>query len=220
MSKKKAAIIAGALICVLMGSLVTLRRVQDAPSDAQLLWDSNHAYLFIGLNRLGVRALLGVAALPLLRLAPFGLGAQDQRHSIVVFHVTPDRVNRYVAEDMVMEPLGVVNGRISSALWRWNGDHFERASLDEVQDLRRDPEFSDLNGWSKRSLLPGETTGQGRNVSLSLAGRSVALTIHRKPQESLTIDLQRGGAAPERLWSHDERSRFVSRSKYNELFER
>ena len=214
MTKRR--IVIGVLVVAVIAALtVPIRRVQDVHAGAVLFWHSDEAYLFIGTRRLGFRAPPAKLLLPLLMLAPFGIGVDDSHSTLAVFRITRDRIDRYVADNMQLGQFSLSDGRIRNSEWRWDGDHFERLTYEEaVADSRTDLEFSGVDGWSKRSVGWVVTPPAGKTVAFELSGEPASLISHAVERVSASIDLQRGSGAPERLWSINQRQRSVSRAEY------
>jgi hypothetical protein len=139
--------------------------------------------------------------------------------AVTVFRISPDRVDRYVAEKMELGLVGAVNGRISSGGWRWEGDHFEPDAQGE-RSVHNEQEFSDIDGWSKRTLPLGDAPSEGWRVPFTLGGQPAALIIRGALLRTTTIELERSSSARERLWSLDEGPRTVSQAEYEALFKR
>lgn len=218
---KRRVIIYVLIASVVVALTVKIHRVREVTTGAELFWHDDEAYLLIGTKRLGLHVTPAKFVLQMLMLAPFGLGADDSKFSITVFKMAPTRVDRYVAENVVMGRFGVIDGRINDGLWRWDGDHFERATLDEsIAHPRLGREYSDVDGWSKRSFGGGTSPPEGWIIPFDLSGQPASLTVHAVHRVSLSIDLQRGNEPPERLWSIDERSRTVRRAEYDALLKR
>jgi hypothetical protein len=216
---KRRVLVGCLLAAIVAGVLLKIYSVQESETKAELLWNVNEAYLFVRTNRLGYRSV--PATLLLEPFAPFGLGSTDQKLSFVVFRLTQDRVERQAGENPHLGPLGVVDGKIADNQWRWEGTHFARLSEDDtsVHAIPKD-RFSGIDGWSKATLNYGTSPPEGWTVSFTLSGHSASLTARGNSRVWQAIDLQRGSAPIERLWSLDERTRFVSRTEYEALFKR
>ena len=205
------------LVLVLIATgLVRVTRVREQTVEPQLLWNSSEAYLVVGVTRLGWR--MPAAMILLGFVAPFGLPVTNSDHAVTMFRIGPERVDRYLAEHMNIGMFGAKNGRLSSGVWRWDGDHFERVPPAEGGRVRNDREFSDIDGWSKRTLPLGNAPSEGWRVPFKVGSQSAALIVGGALSERTTIELERNGGARERLWSLDERPRSASRAEYEALF--
>ena len=208
---------AAVVLAMVAASVMRVDRVTQRTTGAQLLWSASEAYLFVGTTELGWR--LRAVMMPLAVLAPWGLPVTDSDHAVTVFRIGPERVDRHVAEHLTMGLFGVLDGRITSGVWRWERDHFEAATVAEAR-VRNDPEFSNVNGWSKRTLPLGSSPSSGWTVPFAIGGQSAALIVHGGARAPTTIDLQRGNGPLDRLWSLDERPRSVDQAEYEALFKR
>jgi hypothetical protein len=187
---------------------------------AELLWHADEAYLLVATGYLGYRATPATLLPELLMLMPFGVQASDSRRTLLVFRITTDRVERHVVNGPQTGPFGVIDDRITDGTWLWQGDHFERPTTTEISVHPTDPEYSGVDGWSKRRLNSGTSPPEGWTVSFSLSGQAVRLTSRGVSRVWQAIDLQRGNAPVERLWSLDERHRSVNRAEYEAIFKR
>ena len=165
---KTRAIVALALVALtVVATMVRIRRVQESAWNAQLFWHADEAYLLLGINRLGFAVTPAGGLLQALRLAPFGLGADEQKHSIVVLRITPERVDRYISENMTMVPFRVIDGRITGSRWRWAGDRFEPTSGDEASPRpRRDGKDAEEDDWSKAQVPARGVAARGLEAAL------------------------------------------------------
>ena len=204
------------LLAVLIAGLVRVTRVREQTVGPQLLWNSSEAYLVVGLTRLGWR--MPAAMIILGFVAPFGLPVTNSDHAVTMFRIGPERVDRYLAEHMNIGIFGAKNGRLSSGVWRWDGEHFERVPSTEGGRVRNDQEFTDVDGWSKRTLPLGNAPSEGWRVPFEIGSQPAALIVGGALSERTTIELERNGGRRERLWSLDEAPRNVSSAEYEGLF--
>ncbi len=215
-------IVIGILIVSVVTALtVQIHSVEENFSGGELFWHADEAYLFVGTRRLCFRGPPAELLLPLLMLAPFGLGADDVRNAIVVFRITGDRIDRYSADNAHLGLFGLLDGRIYNGLFRWDRDHFEPLTYEEaLASPRSDLKFSNVDGWSKRPVGWVATPPAGKTVEFEVSGEPASLIFHAVERGSTSIDLQRGDGPTERLLSIDQRSRSVRRAEYDAFLKR
>jgi hypothetical protein len=216
---KRRALVSLLIACLVGGSVVKISRILEDTSSAQLFWNADEAYLLVTARRLGWR--MSPFGLLLSPLATWGVPAHDIRTSIAVFRITAERVDRHVVENLLIRQFGVVDGKINDGQWRWDADHFAPATREEsAARPPLDVNYTNIDGWSKRSFLKTVTPPEGSTVAFELSGQPAVLTLHRTKFLSATIDVQIDGQPPQRLWSLDERSRTVRKTAYDAAFKK
>jgi len=197
--------------------------VVHSDNDAKLIWNSEAAYVFIGTSRLGwQRSYLGYARDVLFGYIRVATPPDERRASVTVLKVTPSGVQQSTIENSLIGAYIVFEGHIYSERLKWSGARFEPASPDEERRLAaamttmKGGDFSDVNGWSSRCCLIGQSFGE-TEFTITLAGQPLALVATNKLDAGRwkAIDLRRRNQPPERIWYLDERPRRVSRSQYD-----
>jgi hypothetical protein len=219
---KRNIIIAVVIAAVVAAIAVKLYRVGERQYQAELLWKTDEAYLLVGTEYVGYRATPATLLPELLMLMPFGgVSGSNFRRTLLVFKITREGVERHVADGGPSGPFGVTDDRITNGAWVWQGDHFEKRAT-ELTALSpyTGREYSDADGWSKRTLNSGTSPPEGWPVAFTLSGQPVSLTPRGLDRVWQAIDLQRGSTPPERLHFVDERQRWVSRAEYESIFKR
>jgi hypothetical protein len=153
----------------------------------------------------------------------------DVRGTIYVIRITSSTVEQHVLEQTDLRPGSGVSmlTPIGDRIWTnypglgglcwWAGDHFERATqeelhrLDGINHLDNDY-YRDRRGWSKASVSPGQTSvitlGDGTELSAYDAEWHYPFLIER----------QKRGREPTTVFSLDIDSGFISRSGYKNAF--
>jgi hypothetical protein len=212
--KKRVGIVLALVVGVLSITMPTLYRALSKDTGGQLLWTADEAYLFLGTNELGWGFSPARIALEgILHLLQTTTTAQQSRSSVTVFRITAKSVDRHDVNNMVLGPCGVVDNHIVGGPWRWTGERFDPATADEKAKWleKAPPQFSNVAGWSKRSLNPG-------SFPIDLGGERVVLAVSRMDNDLTTIELQKNGLPSETIWSVDHSPRKVSRAEYEGMF--
>lgn len=231
MEKKTTALVVTAclLLLVLISVLFELHLVKDSAQDSDLLWNSEEAYLFVGWGRSGYH-FTGFEYLFSYIPAYFGIPrtVDDNRLSMVVFRVTPTKVERYVTEPYQMyrgflayiprdKTIYAYDG--GAMLWKWTGTHFETAYpekfvLDEKL-LSEKKDYTNVRGWSVRHSL---TTWPSK-FEIELQGKPVIfLTVSKNSGKEVLLDVQLPSATPQRILHTNSRLHLVSKSEYERTF--
>jgi hypothetical protein len=205
---------------VLLATLLLVPRVRvirERASEAQLLWNAEQAYLFIGTVRTGwehrVARALGSVALGLLGV--FDLPTASARSTIVAF-ISPDGVRTQVYPG-VLRPIGVMDGRVTdgTTTWPFGGEPSPETDRERWDLGFASVEFADREGWSKVTL---SATGDPRRAcSLVLNGTPATIVLDRvKGTTTVTVQGERFPVAP--VWSAPAGPQFVSRATFEEAF--
>ena len=129
-----------------------------------LFWNSDTAYLFLNLDSLGYRmSYIQYVGQIVREVLGAGRKPSDERFSVVVVTMNSGNVHRYILDDMRLSEYFVIDGSVLSGdqktgiLWKWDENHFERATAQEHRDLTKagashmpGPEYDDVDGWHKR----------------------------------------------------------------------
>lgn len=197
----------------------------------QLLWNSHEAYLFAGWSGMGDHY-TPVGFLFAVIPAYFGASRppNDARISTYVLRITPTSIERYVVPDITFRSYipkdSTVYAWDGGPLWKWVGNHFERATPDEEQKVIEIPkvtilsagkDFSDPHGWSVRNSV----TGWPAKSEIELNGKPVVffMTLQDLNRE-VSLDVQLPGGARERILHAKSRLHLVSRSEYKSKFQK
>jgi hypothetical protein len=189
----------------------------------ELLWNADEAFLVIGSTQQGWRrsvAQLGFDLVRSLLLPLVANRSQDSKLSIVFIRLTRDGMQRHVLEGDLVGTYTVADGHLYGGGWKWDGARFEKATAVENQRWAfSSQEYSDINGWSKRTALPMTTTAAGITYQLPLGGRAARLVVTGNEWSVGRIELHQNGDVQE-LWSLDGRDDWVTRAEYRRRFGR
>ena len=163
----------------------------------------------------------------------------DGRAFLVVIHVTVSGVERhslkvadFVTDDSspIFEKYTPLEGQVYALgpgllLWRWAGDHFEKATqeeqerLDGIHRLTDKDFYNDANGWSRRVFYADPADG---NLTVDVGNEFRLLVNHERIKDTkngaLAIDLQRPRRASERIAVFENRQGNVSKAEYQHAF--
>jgi hypothetical protein len=196
-------------------------------ADAQLVWNTNEADVFVQEVTKGYRHSYLSFPFETIRQMLHGVTPPDKkRFYSVLLVLTPTTVRRFEVADATLTWVNPVDGGLfagsESGIQRWTGNHFVPASPRETEDFENamhssshGPDYDDLNGWSARSSILG---GGGHKYTLQLAGKTLALEVTGHSEHDLSIDVLCPGQAPKTVWHLNERPRWVSEAEYDELF--
>ncbi len=205
-------------------------------SGGEVLWNTDQAYLFIGVTRRGFHCrylqypwvvFQGYVGAP----PP----ADDERTSRTVIRVTQSGVERHVldiadnvpgASPDFYTPLdGHIYANCTGVLCRWTGGTFETASEDENRRVGINHLIPDIDtevqGWSKRGIGAGPqsnfarlTADVGGIFTLSETSEEVGIPGYA----AVAVYLKRPGQAREKIWYLDGHPRRVSKPEYEQVF--
>jgi hypothetical protein len=199
--------------------------------DGTLFWRGDTAYLFLDLGRLGYRlTYLQYVGQSVKEVFGVGRGPSDERYSNVVFTINRGNVGHYVLDDMRLSEFYVVDGSVLSgdlntgALWKWNNNHFERATAQDQRDLTAagaasripGPDYDDVDGWHKRCCF--FTRRNEYSYVINLDGATLSLRARRERVDDLSIELLRSDGTKETIWHLDGHPRRVSKTEYEQAF--
>jgi hypothetical protein len=227
--KRRAGLMAVVATLVLITGLVAMEAapvyvVWEYETGTQLLWNADEAYIFIDRLRTGWSGSYPAWAWQIFRnlvRAPTSIKLTGR--SLVVLRYTSDGLVRYIVPDARPTHFYVVDGRIYGThqriVARWTGTQFEPADAVDRQRFLEAREvseltFSDVNGWSKRRNLLQSAS----RVAMTIGGQQIVLSTQGSEMEGQkAIDIERPGQPAERIWSVDQRRRFVTKAQYDEF---
>jgi hypothetical protein len=224
---------------ILLGAVVAaasrkLYFIHDDDGD-DLVWNSNEAYLFMGVARRGYR--ISYMEYPWATLKQLLYGVRlpdDQRSSVTVVHLTAYGVDRHVVEMLDEQPgnfpilytprHGYIYANCEGQLCKWTGNRFETATEEEQRRLDGTSQLDEQNmdkGWSRRGFGEASSDYQfavdvGRTFKLEVTNK----LLDRTWRGALSVDVVRPGQNAERIWYLDGRSRRVGRVEYEASFAR
>jgi hypothetical protein len=182
---------------------------------SQMLWHDDEAFVFVSVSRKGWNT--GYAYWLFASLGIYGPPAQDSSRLTSVFRITSTELEEFTLDSA---PPGLIaaDGYLSTYDKRWIRGRFEPyvpTSIPEPFANHLPQEFSDVEGWSKRSfnVPPGGARG---TVAFDLGERPARLVLS-SDAGIRSIDLEREGLSVHRLVSSPERVRWVSRAEYDEF---
>jgi hypothetical protein len=220
-----------ALVLVLLGAALALvfgktYYVHDI-GGGDVLWNSNGAYIFVGVTRWGCQERLIEAPWDFAKELLNGVVQADDRRALVtVFHITSSGVERHMIQaganyaDFLTPFEGQIYGNCEGSLCKWTGDKFEIATKEEqhrfggMDNLVAKNIDKDAAGWSTR--------GFGSNTFTVDVGGKFQLQINKSSKHNaidiLSVDLTRPGQPTETIWYDDGRSRTVGWKEYKVAF--
>jgi hypothetical protein len=152
--------------------------------------------------------------------------SDHQRSSLIIFHIIPGNIRRYVADDLYLHPYLPIAGSIyanrQGTVVKWSGGEFAPVAADQQVRffdliINKSPrEFSDVDGWSKREGLSGFDAEN--KYDLEVGGRTITLVVKTTHvNDKLSIDLIEPGRAPQQVYYLDQRPHGVSSAEYSHL---
>ena len=215
-------------------------------SSGVFLRNRDQAYLFVTVVSRGLH--LSALRWPWLAIRE-SLGAfgeiMDDRGSLVVIRVTAAGVEKHTLklektpEGLLKSPSRITPlensiyafcdlGGLFQELCRWEGDHFKRASQQEIVKFHKSPESSRLttdnfendgHGWSRTVVSAGWS--QERKSAHIVNGPQLSIDFTGGDRTgAMSINLQRPGKASERIgYFEGLNGGIVSKAKYLRAFE-
>jgi hypothetical protein len=229
----KRAIMGLVTLVVIVGALAFLHVyfISDG-GNGTLLWNGDTAYLFLDLGSLGYRVTylqyLGQSVKEV-----FGVGREpsDERYSNVAFTINSGTVHRYMIDDMRLSGYYVINGSVLSGdgntgiLWKWNENHFERATAQDQRDLTKagesrmpGPNYDDIDGWHERISIFSHNMEPYTYV-INLKGATLSLRTRQERLDDLSFDIVRADGTTESVWHLAGHMRKVSKAEYQQVLE-
>jgi hypothetical protein len=195
-----------------------------------ILWKNDEAYLFMYDRPFGYY-LSGAQWLvePLAEYFHGSAAPIDDANILAIFHITASSVERHTQKSTIaidsFTPLDdTIYSICPGGICKWTGAQFELISSEEEQkiDGRKQlvnnwTEFHDVNGWSRRTILPigpGEAPVHGE-FSIEVNKQISILVTQGNPT---SVDLQRPGQPSERIWYYKRGTSMVSETKYKSVF--
>lgn len=197
-----------------------------------LLWNGDTAYLFLDIGSFGYRlTYLQYMRQTVKELLGVGREPSDKRYSNIVFTINHGNVLRYVLNDTRFSGYYVITGNILSGdlntgiLWKWNENHFERATAEDQRNLTQagvsgmpGPNYDDVDGWHERINIFSHKGDYQYAVNLN--ERTLSLRTRRERVDDLSVDLVRPDGTNETIWHLDGHPRKVSKAEYERVFGR
>jgi hypothetical protein len=222
MKKQLGFTVIGVLVLLLgaLGSWETYY-VSDRPQ-VGLLWNHREVYLSASVFRRGYRItylgyLLGYA-MEYFNDVP---ASNDKSSYAVMVRITSTSVQRYVADKMSIDlcvPLDdTVYASDGGLFWRWAGDHFEKASQEEQENLQgaNKEDFTDLHEWSRRRSLTGRSPYS--DIKIQIDGGPITISTTASDRE-VSVDISTPSSPPQRVFDLDQRLNRVSKAEYEKIF--
>jgi hypothetical protein len=209
-----------------------------------LFWNSQKAYVFIGVNDRGYRlSCLGLVVEAVREIFPFGAAAPTDKHfSLLVLEISSSSVQRYSMDNFWLTSITPFDGSLYTAnslpggtVVKWAGDRFELATPEEKATLQLagqhdrvppGPSYDNVEGWSKRTVAgeivsqsTTESTEKDSKVTLELGGQQLTFVMNSGfISREAYVDLIRPGRPAERIWYLDEDSHRVTKADYDKIF--
>ena len=204
---------------------------------ANLLWNSNEAYVFINDFRSGYSfSYLGYLSEVVREVFPFGASPPERQHfCMIVLHITPETTERHVVDNfhagsppfVVGQNIYAGNLSAETGPTKWSGTYFEPMTSEEykaVQDAQHgggipiSPSYDNFGGWSRR-MVDVVSPESDAKITMEIAGKQLSLLAHSGAKDhEAYIDVTRPGQPPDRMWHLNERSQRVSKATYNQIF--
>jgi len=197
--------------------------------EGELVWNSEEAYLFSGWSGLGYRFRV-MEFLAALVPAYFGASTapDENRGCTIVFRITPGRIERYVVPDVGFKayiPKGkTIYAWSGGPLWKWAGDHFERATSEEEREVIEIPkatmlsvgkDISDPHGWSVRHTL----SGWPAKSEVDIGGKPIFFYVALGDSNSeISVDVQLPNRERKRILHAKSKFHLVGRREYERAF--
>ena len=155
-------------------------------------------------------------------------GPDESRHGTIVFRITPAHIERYVVPDVGFEaylPKGkTIYAWNGGPLWKWAGDHFERAAPEEEREVIEIPkatmlsggkDISDPHGWSVRNTL----SGWPAKTEVDLGGKPIFfyVTLGDSNRE-ISVDVQLPNRERKRILHAKSKFHLVGWREYERAF--
>ena len=219
-----------ALVAVVLLVFVKLNFVRADGGGGEVVWKEDAAYLFMWDCPDGFRlSILHYIMIPIQEHLHSVVIPTDRKCILNVLKVTPSGVEHFLqAPGVDVSRLTVVGEDIYAdcpqGICKWTGAQFDLISKEDVEkiggrDYLSGREFTNINGWSKRRVrgtaIYQETVHYEFTVELS---KQISLLV--KGSNPVFVDVLRSGQAPERIWYHEQRTRRVSKSEYEQVFGR
>jgi hypothetical protein len=204
--------------------------IREGGGGGTVLWTSDEAYLFMydcpdGFLMTG-RELI---AEPIREYFYSTASPTDRRCVLTVFHVLPSGVDRHTQDFETtidhFTPLdGAIYAHCPGGMCKWNGDKFALITQDEEQRMGSysrlaKQEFSNVNGWSERWIRAAfdDQKVPPFKYSIQVDGSITVLVSGSNP---VSVEIQRPNGGTEKIWYHEQRTRWVSEATYNRVFEK
>ena len=195
---------------------------------ANLLWNSTEGYLFLQQNTFGYRMnylqYVGEVIKDSLGGTP---NPANSRSSLVVLHITPEGLQRYTAQNLSLSQYtpvdNVVYGNGDGAFWKWTGNRFEQASLEEQRKVNAvadkfKPGFTNVGGWSEHYSILSRGPGKTK-FPIRIGGKDITFVSDVGDRKSdVSIQLLRSNGFPETIVHSSETLKRISRTEYEEIF--
>jgi hypothetical protein len=216
--------VVGLAVVVLAAGVIPVSIVRSDVNDSQLIWNSNEAYLIAAVSRAGWKGTyLRRAADVLLVLLTVPTPADDATGAGAVIKVTPADIQSFpIAVDVPF--FTVADGAIRAGYTlRWAQDHFEHVSFEEqtaaLVGASLNDDFSNVNGWSRRRVLP-TLLGTQRRFEIQIGSQPIAFIVQYDSLSHASVSIERANHAPQQIWALDEPPHRVSAAEYRRLFDR
>jgi hypothetical protein len=203
---------------LLFGASYPTRRIQRA-DNGEMLWSSDKAIIFIDTMKLGFEESVGRFLL-ILFFAQLGVVPDHIARALYVWEVTEKTVEQHVLPGIHGTPFRGVNGRVVSGGWEWKDHAMVARSAADAQStypLERRGDYSNVAGWSKRSIFSG-VPNEETTVDFALNSRPFSLIVRTPRSGVTTIDLRNDRDGSKRLWTLDRRTRWLGRDDYSKAF--
>lgn len=224
------------LIVIVLGGALALAHskfylIRASGGGGELIWRSGEAYLFMIDRPFGYHlSVPELIAEPVNEYFYAPTIPEKDSYALTTIHVTSSGVERNVQKATVgissFTPIGdTIYAACPGGTCKWNGAQFELITSEAEQKVGGSARltddwkgFTDINGWSKRSIRavgPSETPIHG-HYSTQISNDTTLLVTEGNPT---SVVLQRRGGPTETLWRYKQGLSVVTKATYNRVFE-
>lgn len=207
----------------------------------ELFWNNEEAVIFISESQVGYSfRYLYYPVLWVRWHIPFGApGPVADHSSALVITVTSDRIQKYRVDNFRLGRVSPFKGAFYGAnmlpggqLMKWSGTRFVPVSADEakafgayVRNLPTGPAFSDVEGWSKQTIVGNiskyivNNKETDRTLLVDIRGENLTFVMNSGFfTRNAYIILERPGASPETIWQLNEKFHRISKKRFTSVF--
>lgn len=213
------------VVAAAMSAIVPAQFVEEHETITQLVWNRHEALVVSGIRRDGWRGTYGRYALQLLRGVVGDVPEyESKREWVVIVHITPQDIQRQVAESTSFPLLRPADGAMfwgNNPLLKWNGHAFVAAAAETDKVAMRtrsvNPDYDAIEGWSSRMNVLNQHD-ERVEIPLNLDGAHVIVIAERKADRShKSVKAIFADGRTEEIVSISQGHRLVSSADYQAL---
>ena len=233
MIKKMTIALVITVVIIALGSFFLKTYYIGHGADAELLWDSDQAYIVVNVNSLGWRmSYLQYLMTALRESARVASPPNDRLCSSVMLRVTAEGTQRYEMKDHCPATYvgygSEIYGNDRGVLLKWVDGHLEQLSPEKQKNINSEllsdtTEFDHVKGWSKRHGILTRLSDEVK-FDVEISGQPLTFSVNRGSSgqgssgQGLTINLVRANRVPETMWHLDQHPRKVTKDEYENVF--